>query len=205
MYNVELKNQMDLNSYNSNNFLNIKNELSYSNSINNNDSIDNRVLKVCSDAENSYLQNQKAIKEIQQLKNNNLKFIKLDTSTRIKNYQQINDINMLNYDFVGDYNKITDNNNKNVQIDNNNKAKIIQKDSHEVNKLNEDKVNNSYYNLANQSINFANKTMNRNENKINPLLFSSKTFINNKLQNSHSHSHLKSGKKCVACELKRKY
>src|SRR4051794_12206335 len=90
---------------------NIQNELDYS--IDHSSLIDKRVLKVCSDAERNFLDNQNSIRDIQRLKSLNSKHdLNQLTNFNRKNYLNDNqNIKTVNYDYI-----TTDEDNNNDQI-----------------------------------------------------------------------------------------
>jgi hypothetical protein len=159
-----------MNIYNYDSNFNIIKEIEYNEK--NADFIDDRIWKVCRDAENNYDKNQRTVKEIERLKKFDFKLKdynkkkQIDDEIKIKNefksYQndQLKELN--------EYNKIQN-------------LKKVEEDS-------------SYLDLDDRKELFKSNGMNKISNKQE-----NKSGIS-KLE--HKHKKLK---KCVACELKKKY
>jgi hypothetical protein len=188
--------------------------------------IDSRVLQVCKDAENSFLENQRSIKEIKKMRevDYKLNFSKTNQN-KSKSRENIKHRYSNNYSEFNE-NSLIKNINKNpVIID---KEKIQKRENHlnynnnkqilhnEVNKtklkLDENKIsNNNKINFLPHSHHYKNLSIDLDLNIKSPSKLQKKdknTLQENTSENykrlNLTHKHIKSGKKCIACELKKR-
>lgn len=190
-----------LNENESSYLFNINRELDYS--ISNSDSIDQRVLTVCLQAEKKYLENQKTVREIENMRKSESRLNKSNStntiSPRSKNIN--NRPNRMSYDDKFYYIPETYNYEDNSQIP-------LQKKQYfeHVNKSvnfhkNDSNMRSTFQTDRYKSIeNFnqmkSSQTQTFDDNGENYKLLHDKLKIN--------HRELKSGNKCIACELKKK-
>lgn len=213
------------------NFSNVRRDLDYS--INSDSNLDIRVLKVCQEAENNFLENQRAIKEIKKLKNTDFKYRFSSNrygenndyrETRDINYSTISHCKPSGISEMSHSPLVTfSNNSNNTHRDSYFIRNQEEKENFEKEKLgkivNFDKFlkNSNSYNNVNENHNLNIKNSNRslsslkvsNSNKNDKNNFqvqevSNESLVSNRYKIPIKHKHLKSGKKCIACELKKR-
>jgi hypothetical protein len=196
------------------NFFNINKELDYTMTSDN--YIDRRVLKVCKDAEENYIENQNKIIEIQTMKNK-IKFIQIESHRKKREGRSIDSLNgsnIVNYEYG--YNATTND----VNVNGNETDDSLQiKESYIINSTHDntfsDKYFKNYHKIANESLNNMNNGSTKfsqeiqNNNKFNINVSQANEDNNNHFYQLSSrlnltHKHLKSGRKCIACDLKKK-
>lgn len=205
------------------NFFNIRKELDYS--VSNTGSIDSRVLQVCNDAESNYLENQNTINEIKRMKHFDYRGVISDNKNS-KNRIQKRDSDEANKEYRRNYNRSNSKNINIVENDNPNKRSLSKPKSQnfdgikspildernlrysDIRKSNSEVNNEKYYAFSNQSLNVINKkSIDNSENKFSEKIKSNRIDIrtsNSGINIPFNHNHMKSGKKCIACELKKK-
>jgi hypothetical protein len=213
------------------NFYNARRDLDYS--MNSDTTLDSRVLKVCQEAENNFLENQRAIKEIQKLKNMDFKY-RFSSNRYEDNYdnKEIRENRDINYSTIskGRPSGVSEishsplvtfsNNSNNTHRDSNSKRNYLEKEIFEKERVgkivNFDKYFNNNYsnenhilNLKNtgrslSSLKISNTNKNSDKNNLQVHEVSNSSSISNKYKIPIKHKHLKSGKRCIACELKKR-
>jgi len=190
--------------YNTETLYNYAKQIDYSLNSDTSNNIDDRVLKVCQQAEKNFLENKKSIKEIESMKK----------STEIKKTKASNTCNNFNFP-KNEYSdlRLIDNFVKSDYVINN-------KSSSQGDKIFEDKFNRKnenieqYYAVPNTIKSIEIEKMDKYQNTN----LTSKEFPDNKMEFKNQnytdkdkyklpfkHKHLKSGRKCVKCEITKKY
>lgn len=199
------------------NVFNLKKELDYS--ISNADSIDSRVLNVCMEAEKNYLANQKTIREIQNIKKYNKKSITWEDGFNSNLNDEVKFRTPHEFFFLSSDSEAREKNRNNSE----NKIFQTQNTCKEINKNDSVNFNSKFQNWENVNIKnsrssngakFSYQRINIDNNLRDKVIketindenyrveLHTENYLHNKLKISHR--NLKSGKKCLACELKRK-
>ena len=145
--------------------------------------IDNRVLRVCKEAEENYLENKRIVKEIKEMKENMNKIVKSYSTCSyedsVYNYRECHDNNQ------------NDNHNRNENL-------IYQND---ISDIKRDNLKYNFDELKELKLRESARLFNNLHKKSESDEFL-KTFVSNRKKLQVNHNHYNNHKKCIACRLK---